>query len=94
MQKIPQFLQSYLASYDLNLLDPQKNKQLIITAILNKGDDKALQWLSTIYSKEDIEQVIKNPTRGMWYSWILNYWTRILNISLPKGRLEQAQIRL
>ena len=82
---VPKFLQPYLWSYDLKKLDPKKNKERIITNILNLGDRKATKWLFKQYNKEEIKEVVKNPLPGEWNEKSLNYWSLIFNVK-PKIR--------
>ena len=46
-KKLPKFLQPFLWSYNLNVLDTSKqpDRQLIIQQILNHGDERATKWL-------------------------------------------------
>jgi len=55
---LPKFLQPYLASYDLSELDIKKDRELIITELLNKGDSRALSWLGKTCSQKEIKEVI------------------------------------
>lgn len=91
---LPKFLQSYLASYDLKSLEVKRDKKLIITQVLNRGDDQALCWLSKYYSPQDIKQVVSSPTRGMWAESVLDYWLKIFGIKLDKKAFNQAIINL
>ena len=91
---LPKFLQPYLASYDLSELDIKKDRELIITELLNKGDSRALSWLGKTCSQKEIKEVISNPIKGMWMESILSYWLRILNVKLPEKTFKQALINL
>ncbi|MBL7150503.1 hypothetical protein ISS86_01080 [Candidatus Microgenomates bacterium] len=91
---VPKFLQPYLASYDLTELDIKRDKELIITEILNKGNDKALRWLGKVYSQKEIKKVISSPVRGMWLKNILSYWQKIFNIKLDKKIFKEAILDL
>ncbi len=77
---IPKFLQPYLWSYDLKKLNLKKDKERIITNILNLGDRKATKWLFEQYNKEEIKKIVKNPLPGEWNKKSLNYWAFVLNI--------------
>ena len=92
MAKVPSFLQPYLASYELSNLDPQRDRKLIITEVLNKGDGKALEWLTQNYSKKDIEKVVSFPTKGMWLNTNLDYWLRIFDAKISKTDYKNAII--
>lgn len=91
---LPKFLQPYLASYDLNRLDPKQDGQLIITQVLNKGNYRALRWLGKTYSQKEIKETISSPTPGMWLKSILLYWLKIFDIRLPKKVFREAILDL
>lgn len=91
---LPEFLQPCLASYDLSKMDANESKETIITSILNKGDDKDIQWLFQTYSAEEIKEVIKAPLRGMWLKQTLDYWQKIFGIKIPKFTYELALLSL
>lgn len=91
---LPKFLQPYLASYDLARLDAKKNKKLIITEILNKGDDRALRWLGKTYSQRETKEAIASPIRGMWLENILSYWRKIFGLQLDRETFKQAILDL
>ncbi|MBI2327627.1 hypothetical protein HYU92_04905 [Candidatus Curtissbacteria bacterium] len=91
---VPKFLQPCLASYDLSKLNAKRDKELIITEVLNKGDDQAVKWLGRTYSQEEIKSTVVSPMRGMWTENVLLYWTRIFDIDLPKDTFQKAIINL
>lgn len=91
---LPKFLQPYLASYDLKRLDVDEDKKLIITELLNKGDNLALDWISQNYSKEEIKSAVLNPIRGFWLKNVLHYWLFIFSIRMSKQNINKAVINL
>ena len=91
---LPNFLQPYLASYDLSKLDVRRDKQLIITQILNKGNYQALHWLGKTYSRKEIKEEISSPTPGMWLKSTLLYWLKIFNIKIDKKTFNRAALNL
>lgn len=91
---LPQFLQPYLASYDLRYLDKNQDKKLVITEILNKGGEWALGWLGKNYSQAEIKKAVSSPTRGMWMKSTLDYWLKYFNIKIPKFNYELAILSL
>lgn len=91
---IPNFLKPYLASYNLNQLDLVDDREIIITEILNKGDGKALRWLTKNYSGRDIKKTIASPIRGYWMRSVLQYWLNIFEINLSKSKFKKAIINM
>lgn len=91
---LPKFLQPYLASYELSSLDIEKDKDVIITEILNKGDGKALFWLTKTYRQEELREVVSSPIRGLWMKSVLKYWQRILDINIPQDKFKRAILDL
>ena len=84
--KLPNFLESYLPSYDIskmNLKNPS-DKKLIIEVVLNQGPMEKIKWLFKTYSVREIKNVLRNPRRGCWDTRVLNYWTKIFDIKIPK----------
>lgn len=90
---LPGFLQPYLASYDLGELSVERDKKLIITSVLNKGDQKAMDWLTKTYSKREILNTVKNPQKGFWHRDVLKYWLKIFNINLSKSVFRKSIIQ-
>lgn len=91
---LPKFLQPYLASYDLKALNKEEDKELIVTQVLNRGDDEALRWLGKTYSQKEIRETISSPTRGVWMKSVLSYWLKIFNLKLDKRTFNRAIINL
>ena len=82
---LPKFLQVFLPSYDISKMDLRNpyDKKLIIEAILNRGEMKDVKWLFKTYSKREIKNVLRDPSRGCWRERSLNYWTNVLDVKLP-----------
>lgn len=91
---LPSFLQPSLASYDLSKMDKVRDKEIIITDVLNKGDGRDLEWLCKTYTLEEIKAVVASPQRGMWFREILTYWQRILDVKIPRFKRELAYFNL
>ncbi len=77
---IPQFIQPFLWSYDIEKIDLVRDKKRIITNILNLGSANAVEWLFSVYSHKDIEETVSNPLPGEWNKKSLNFWTLVLGI--------------
>ncbi len=91
---LPKFLQPCLASYDLNSLDIKRDKDIIITEILNKGDEDSISWLAQNYTKSEVKKVIESPIRGMWLKKTLEYWLKIFNVNKTDKKFERAIINI
>jgi hypothetical protein len=87
---LPKFLQPCFPSWDVKNLDKTKDKKLIITQILNYGTEKDLEWLTKVYSKRDLRQVISKPSRGVWLKDVLLYWQKILGLKIKKSDFQKA----
>lgn len=85
--KIPSFMAPFLWSYDLSQLDLEKDKKRIITNTLNYGTKEATDWVFSVFTEEDIKEVIENPLPGEWNKKSLNFWSLILNV--PAGDLSK-----
>ncbi|MDP3994351.1 MAG: hypothetical protein Q8P91_00780 [bacterium] len=87
--KLPNFLQPYLASYDIKKLDGKAVgvKKEVISQVLNLGDKKSVKWIFNNYKREDIRKVVSNPNRGSWFAESLNYWRMVLG--MRSGSLDE-----
>lgn len=93
-QRIPNFIAPCLWSYDIKRLDLKKDKKLIITQVLNYGDEKRMRWLYSVYTEKDIKDVVLHPGRGLWFERVLNFWEIMLKIRVPKKVKETAIFRI
>jgi hypothetical protein len=93
-KKIPQSLISLFWPYNLEELDLKRDKELIVTQILNYGNWQDLKWLYSVYSEKDIKEVLSNPRRGMWFERTLNFWEKVLNLRIPKKIRQKAIFKI
>ena len=93
---LPKFLQSALWSYDLNGLDLKNkaDKRIVIEQILNYGNEKQLEWVLKNCSKNEIQEVIKNPKRGIWLEKALNLWSGFYQVRISEDKYQKAIMRL
>lgn len=94
MSRVPGFLQSTLWSYDIRRMDPQRDKKLIIEQVLNYGTTDQVKWVFHNYSDQEIKEVVREPSRGIWWPEALNFWTTIFNLKINKDIYEMALFRL
>ncbi len=87
-------VRTLLWSYDINKLDIKRDKEIIITQVLNYGTLKDVKWLFEVYGGDEIRNVILHPKRGQWWRKTLNYWTTVLNVKLQNKIFERAIIRI
>ena len=88
--KIPSKMKWLFWSYDIKSLDLKDDKDYIIPQVLNYGTWDDLKLLFKIYSEREIKEVIKNPSRGLWFEKVLNFWLTIFNIKLKKNIYQKA----
>lgn len=89
-KKIPSKMRWLFWSYDIKSLDLNKDKDYIITQVLNYGTWNDVRWLFRVYPEKEIMEVVKNPSRGLWFEKVLNFWTTIFNIRLKKDVWQKA----
>lgn len=82
----PQSVKAVLWSYDLNTIEVQKDKKIIIFQVLNFGSEEAIKWLFKRYSFEVVEQVANTIPLFQWNKKSLSLWKLILSIN-PKNRI-------
>jgi len=90
IKKVPRQFQRALWSYDIDKMNLKEDKREIITQVLNYGNWEDLKLLYKLYSEKEIKNVIKNPRRGVWFEKVLNFWTTIFEIKLPKKVWDKA----
>jgi hypothetical protein len=61
---------------DVTRLDLQENKQYIIERTLELGDEKAVEWLFSVYARRDIKKALQKSRNISRKSF--QYWTLIL----------------
>ena len=93
-KRLPEFLKSCLWSYDLDRLDGEKFKKLVITQVLNYGDERAVEWVKDNYSPDEIRETVIHPTRGMWWREKLVKWLNYFGELVDPLKFEAAIIDL
>jgi len=91
---IPESIKNCLWSYRSLNIDLVKEKEMIITQVLNYGTWDAVKWLFRIYNKKEIRNVIKKPQRGLWFKETLNFWSTMFNIKIPDYIKQKSLINL
>lgn len=86
---LPKSLQPVLWSYDIQKMDPKnkQDKRIIIQQVLNHGTWEHLRWLLQTYSEKEIEEVVKRPSRGIWWEDAMNYWTKYFKLKMPSKKI-------
>ncbi len=79
MNKIPPAIQACLWSYDIDTLDIEQDKELIIRNVLNYGTYEAAQWLRGVYPEHELADVIRHTSVSAWSPKSLNYWSIMCN---------------
>ena len=75
-------------------IDFEKDKEIIITQVLNFGTWEDVKLLFKIYGEEEIKKVISNPRRGTFFKKVLNFWKIIFNMDIPEEKFKKAIINL
>jgi hypothetical protein len=88
--KLPSGVKACLWSFDPSAIDLQRDRELIITQVLNYGLWRDVQWLLKTYPRRTIAAVLKNPSRGSWLPDVLGFWTSLWDIRLSRRRYQKA----
>lgn len=78
---IPQSVRATLWSYDTNQIDLMRDKERIITNVLNYGVKEATDWLRATYSTKEIAAIVAHPRPGEWDKKSLNFWSLVFGVS-------------
>jgi len=92
--KIPKRLQWLFWSSPVKDLDLKKDKDYIISQVLNYGTWEDLRWLFKNYSEREIKNVVKNPGKGLWFKDVLNFWNLMFNLKLKRKIFERVILNL
>jgi hypothetical protein len=84
---IPEEIKKFLWSYDIQSMDIEADKKIVIFNILNYGDFASMKWLFRTYTKEDIIHNANDFPETSWNKKSLNLWKVILGIKPKKRRL-------
>lgn len=80
--QLPDSFKKYFWDVDFKEIDFVKSKTFILKRVLDRGDDRAIKWLSKYYTKEDIKELLLT-TRDLSPK-TANFWTDYLNIDPKK----------
>lgn len=58
MNPLPLFLKQYFWDVEFDQLDIAQHSKSIIGRILDRGDEKAIQWMKENYSQDEMEDVL------------------------------------
>ena len=89
---LPEFLKSNFWFVELNQLDLDRDKALIIFQILNHGGLEDWRWLFAQYSIADIRHVVKLSFATAWFRQSLGLWQGVLDIKATASRFPDSPI--
>ncbi|MEI8143260.1 MAG: hypothetical protein WCG48_01430 [Candidatus Berkelbacteria bacterium] len=87
--KLPKSVENVLWSYDVNKIDFDNHKKLIVAQVLNFGTKEATDWLFRTYGIDQIRKVAEIIPMGQWDRKSLALWSLCLDID-PKPKLERV----
>ena len=88
-EKLPKSVENVLWSYDVNKIDLDLHKKLIISQVLNFGTRAATDWLFKTYEPEEIRKIAEQIPIGQWDRKSLALWAIYLGTK-PKSKLERV----
>ena len=81
-KKLPKFLKKYFWDVDFEKLIFSKYKSFILECLLERGETQAIKWVSTHYTKKDIQKIIL--TSKNLSPKTANFWALYLGVDLKK----------
>lgn len=93
-KKISESLRASLWFADPDTLDWQSQKDMIITAVLNRGTWEAVRWIYHYYGEEEIREVLRHPKRGLWFPQALKFWLTFFNLPLDTRSFQKALFKI
>ncbi len=82
MLKLPSFLKKYFWDVDFDKVDKKQSALYVIHRLLDKGNDKAVQWLFKTYSNDLLKEVLVK--RRGFSAKTANFWADLLDIDKRK----------
>lgn len=75
-QSLPVFITQYFWGDDLSQLDITTNKAYIIQVLLERGNQKSIHWLFSMFGKDTIKNLLPNIKLSRKS---FNFWNLYLN---------------
>lgn len=86
---IPSSVRATLWSYDIEKIQKEAHKKIIICQVLNYGTKEAVDWLFATYTKEEITFIAQTIPSGQWNKKSLSFWKFYLGIN-PQDKLSMV----
>jgi hypothetical protein len=82
---LPQSVKTTLWSYNTDKIDLELHKTIIVSQVLNFGDQEATTWLFDYYGKPLVKAIAETIPLGQWDKKSLSLWSQYLGID-PQPR--------
>jgi len=82
MKKLPKFLKQYFWDVEFRKIDTKAYSSDVLARLLEYGDERAMSWIKTNFTKREIEDVLFHY-RGV-SPISANFWALIFNIDRSK----------
>jgi hypothetical protein len=71
-------------------VDYEKDKNIVITTVFNRGSIEDIRWVLKNYKREDLERNVRNAMKGMWDKRSLELFSGFLDINIDYSVKEKA----
>jgi len=78
--QIPDSVRAVLWSYDVDRIDTEQHKRLIVCQVLIFGTEDAIRWLFTTYGRDEVTREANEIPLGQWNKKSLALWSLVLGI--------------
>jgi len=90
--KVPDSLQAILWSKNISKIDYNKDKVYVIHQILAYGDIDEIQWLFTVYTKDEIKEVFINKPDKI-YTRPIYFFIKDFILNIKKDIIEKDYVK-
>lgn len=88
---LPKSVKQVLWSYDTSRIDLWRHRRLIVSQVLNYGNQEATKWLFDHYGQEEVARIASTIPLGQWDKKSLALWSLVLNVIPTTKALAMAK---
>jgi hypothetical protein len=92
-ESVPQFLFPLFWEYEPESIKLREHAHLVMARVMEWGDWRAMSWLGTAFSKQELVSFLRGRGRSILPPRELNYWALITGVSNEERQKWIAEAR-